>query len=237
MIGGGTLPLPGADPVRHRLKEEATPRQSAAHPLFPVPVRPRSEVMASNPAPALVDAHGRTISYLRISVTDRCDLRCRYCMAEQMTFLPRSALLSAGGDRADRRALHRARRHQDPADRRRAAGAPRRRSSWSRRLGRHVGHGLDELTMTTNGTRLRRACRGAVRRRHPADQRQPRQPRSRTASATSPAMATSRRCSTASPRRKAAGLRGQDQHGRAQGPERGRDRADARLVRRRGPST
>ncbi|PNB40085.1 cyclic pyranopterin phosphate synthase, partial [Pseudomonas sp. FW305-130] len=46
------------------------------------------------PAPRLVDRHGRTISYLRISVTDRCDLRCRYCMAEQMTFLPKSAILS-----------------------------------------------------------------------------------------------------------------------------------------------
>ncbi|MEO9129996.1 MAG: radical SAM protein, partial [Sphingomonas sp.] len=45
-------------------------------------------------ATALIDRHGRTISYLRISVTDRCDLRCRYCMAKQMTFLPRAALLS-----------------------------------------------------------------------------------------------------------------------------------------------
>ena len=44
--------------------------------------------------PALIDQHGRTISYLRISVTDRCDLRCRYCMAEEMTFLPRDQLLS-----------------------------------------------------------------------------------------------------------------------------------------------
>ncbi|GAA3271227.1 hypothetical protein GCM10020258_46050 [Sphingomonas yabuuchiae] len=43
---------------------------------------------------SLVDRHGRTIRYLRISVTDRCDLRCRYCMAEQMTFLPRAKLLS-----------------------------------------------------------------------------------------------------------------------------------------------
>ena len=44
---------------------------------------PSSDVWHS--APALIDRHGRTISYLRISVTDRCDLRCRYCMAEQMT--------------------------------------------------------------------------------------------------------------------------------------------------------
>ena len=42
----------------------------------------------------LVDGHGRTIRYLRVSVTDRCDLRCRYCMAEKMTFLPRRSLLA-----------------------------------------------------------------------------------------------------------------------------------------------
>ena len=42
----------------------------------------------------LTDQHGRMIRYLRISVTDRCDLRCRYCMAENMTFLPRAKLLS-----------------------------------------------------------------------------------------------------------------------------------------------
>ena len=54
-------------------------------------------MMSSAPAlidRKLVDRHGRTISYLRISVTDRCDLRCRYCMAEHMTFLPKAALLS-----------------------------------------------------------------------------------------------------------------------------------------------
>src|SRR3954467_8583191 len=45
-------------------------------------------------ADRLVDGQGRTITYLRISVTDRCDLRCRYCMSEAMTFLPRDALLS-----------------------------------------------------------------------------------------------------------------------------------------------
>ena len=52
-------------------------------------------VNAENPTGrSLIDQHGRTIRYLRISVTDRCDLRCRYCMAEQMTFLPRAKLLS-----------------------------------------------------------------------------------------------------------------------------------------------
>ena len=44
--------------------------------------------------PALVDPFGRMVSYLRVSVTDRCDLRCVYCMSENMTFLPRKDLLS-----------------------------------------------------------------------------------------------------------------------------------------------
>ena len=46
------------------------------------------------PRTALTDALGRRISYLRISVTDRCDLRCRYCMAERMTFLPKDQVLT-----------------------------------------------------------------------------------------------------------------------------------------------
>src|SRR3954453_13469533 len=44
--------------------------------------------------PALVDGFGRTVSYLRVSVTDRCDLRCVYCMAEHMTFLPKAQVLT-----------------------------------------------------------------------------------------------------------------------------------------------
>ncbi|MBN9250328.1 MAG: radical SAM protein, partial [Mesorhizobium sp.] len=42
----------------------------------------------------MIDPFGRTISYLRVSVTDRCDFRCRYCMAEAMTFLPRAEILA-----------------------------------------------------------------------------------------------------------------------------------------------
>jgi cyclic pyranopterin phosphate synthase len=42
----------------------------------------------------LLDSHGRAITYVRLSITDRCDLRCIYCMAEDMTFLPRSEVLS-----------------------------------------------------------------------------------------------------------------------------------------------
>lgn len=104
-------------------------------------------------APALIDRHGRTIRYLRVSVTDRCDLRCRYCMAEKMTFLPRSELLALEeialiAERFVARGVSKIRlTGGEPLVRRDAI-------DLVRRLGRHVGAGLDELTMTTNGTRL-----------------------------------------------------------------------------------
>lgn len=104
-------------------------------------------------APALIDRHGRTISYLRVSVTDRCDLRCRYCMAEDMRFLPRDALLeldeiAAIAERFIARGVTKIRL---------TGGEPLVRRGvidLARRLGRQVGQGLDELTLTTNGTRL-----------------------------------------------------------------------------------
>jgi len=104
-------------------------------------------------APTLIDGHGRTISYLRISVTDRCDLRCRYCMAEEMTFLPKAQLLSLEeiaiiAERFVARGINKIRLSGgEPLVRRDVA-------ELARRLGRQIGHGLDELTMTTNGTRL-----------------------------------------------------------------------------------
>ncbi|MGI4947146.1 MAG: GTP 3',8-cyclase MoaA [Janthinobacterium lividum] len=112
--------------------------------------------MANLPSPTaspMVDRHGRTISYLRISITDRCDLRCRYCMAEQMTFLPRSALLKLEeiaiiAERFIARGVRRIRLSGGEPLVRRDVG------ELVRRLGGHVGGGLDELTMTTNGTRL-----------------------------------------------------------------------------------
>jgi cyclic pyranopterin phosphate synthase len=104
-------------------------------------------------AAPLIDGLGRAIRYLRISVTDRCDLRCRYCMAEAMTFLPRSALLQLEeiaviAERFMARGVRKIRL---------SGGEPLVRRDVGElvdRLGRHVGHGLDELTMTTNGTRL-----------------------------------------------------------------------------------
>ena len=103
--------------------------------------------------PSLVDPFGRIIRYLRISVTDRCDLRCRYCMAEQMTFLPRSALLSLDeiaiiAERFIARGVTKIRLSGGEPLVRRDVG------DLVRRLGRHVGAGLDELTLTTNATRL-----------------------------------------------------------------------------------
>ena len=101
----------------------------------------------------LIDRHGRAIRYLRVSVTDRCDLRCRYCMAEKMTFLPRSALLTL-----DEMALITERFIARGVTKVRLTGGEPlvRRDALDlvQRLGRHVGGGLDELTMTTNGTRL-----------------------------------------------------------------------------------
>lgn len=109
-------------------------------------------------APALIDAQGRTISYLRISVTDRCDLRCRYCMSEAMTFLPRSEVLSLEeialiAERFIARGVRKIRlTGGEPLVRRDMIDLARR---LGRRIGPDTGKGaLDELTLTTNGTKL-----------------------------------------------------------------------------------
>ena len=101
----------------------------------------------------MIDPFGRHISYLRVSVTDRCDLRCVYCMAEDMTFLPKSEVLSL--EELERlcgtfidlgvRKL------------RLTGGEPLVRKnvmSLVRALGSRIGSGLEELTLTTNGTQL-----------------------------------------------------------------------------------
>ena len=53
----------------------------------------KNDIVTPHQSP-LIDSFDRSISYLRLSVTDRCDFRCQYCMAEEMTFLPRSQVLS-----------------------------------------------------------------------------------------------------------------------------------------------
>ncbi|MCQ8184862.1 GTP 3',8-cyclase MoaA [Parvularcula maris] len=102
----------------------------------------------------LTDGMGRTISYLRLSVTDRCDLRCTYCMAERPDFLPRRDLLTP--DEIDR--LAEAFISRGVSKLRLTGGEPLVRRDFAgivRRLGRHVRSGaLDELTLTTNATLL-----------------------------------------------------------------------------------
>ncbi|WP_236000997.1 GTP 3',8-cyclase MoaA [Agrobacterium leguminum] len=104
----------------------------------------------------MIDPFGRTIAYLRVSVTDRCDFRCTYCMAEHMTFLPKKDLLtleelerlcSAFVDKGVRKL-------------RLTGGEPLVRKNIMQliqRLSRHLQSGaLDELTLTTNGSQLAR---------------------------------------------------------------------------------
>ncbi|HWA17850.1 MAG TPA: GTP 3',8-cyclase MoaA [Devosia sp.] len=106
----------------------------------------------------LVDRYGRTISYLRISVTDRCDLRCVYCMSEHMEFLPKAEILSF--EEIDSIASAFIARGTKRI--RLTGGEPLVRRDILElidRLGRRIGDGLDELTLTTNGTQLRRYAR------------------------------------------------------------------------------
>ncbi len=103
----------------------------------------------------MVDPFGRAISYLRVSVTDRCDLRCVYCMAEDMTFLPRADVLTL--EELDR--LCAAFIRLGVRKLRITGGEPlvrRNVMSLFERLGDRLGQGLDELTLTTNGTQLAR---------------------------------------------------------------------------------
>lgn len=103
----------------------------------------------------MIDPFGRDISYLRVSVTDRCDLRCVYCMAEDMTFLPKAEVLSL--EELDR--LCGAFIDLGVRKIRLTGGEPlvrRNVISLVRSLGARLGHGLDELTLTTNGTQLAR---------------------------------------------------------------------------------
>jgi len=104
----------------------------------------------------LIDPHGRAITYLRVSVTDRCDFRCVYCMAEDMTFLPKAEVLSIEElDQVCSAFVERGVRKL-----RMTGGEPlvrRNIMSLFRSLSRHLDSGaLDELTVTTNGSQLSR---------------------------------------------------------------------------------
>ncbi|WP_376088337.1 GTP 3',8-cyclase MoaA [Roseomonas sp. CCTCC AB2023176] len=101
----------------------------------------------------MLDPFGRRISYLRVSVTDRCDLRCTYCMAEDMTFLPKAKVLTL--EEIDR--LCGAFVSLGVERIRLTGGEPLVRRgvlSLFRSLGARIGDGLKELTVTTNGSQL-----------------------------------------------------------------------------------
>jgi len=101
----------------------------------------------------MIDSFGRRISYVRLSVTDRCDFRCRYCMGERMSFVPNRQLLSFAEievlvDLLIARGVSRVRL---------TGGEPLVRRGvleLVERLGRRIGRGLEELTLTTNGSQL-----------------------------------------------------------------------------------
>ena len=101
----------------------------------------------------MVDSFGRRIDYVRLSVTDRCNLRCTYCMAEEMEFLPRRDLLTL--EEISQLAAHLVARGVKRI--RLTGGEPLVRKGFTdlaRMLGRLLDSGLKELTLTTNGTRL-----------------------------------------------------------------------------------
>jgi len=112
---------------------------------MPTPLATRPDTM--------IDPFGRHVTYLRVSVTDRCDFRCSYCMSEHMTFLPKKDLLSL--EELDR--LCSAFVAKGVRKLRITGGEPlvRKNILWLfRALSRHLGGGLDELTLTTNGSQL-----------------------------------------------------------------------------------
>ena len=107
----------------------------------------------------MIDPFGRHITYLRVSVTDRCDFRCVYCMAEDMTFLPKAEVLSL--EELERLCSAFVRRGVKKL--RLTGGEPLVRKnvmSLFRGLGRHLESGaLEELTLTTNGSQLAKYAR------------------------------------------------------------------------------
>ena len=109
---------------------------------------------------SMIDPFGRSVTYLRVSVTDRCDFRCVYCMTENMTFLPKADLLTLEElDRVCSAFVRKGVRKLrltggEPLVRRDVIGL-------FQGLGRHLGQGtLDELTLTTNGSQLDRFAVG-----------------------------------------------------------------------------
>ena len=152
----------------------------------------------------LVDQFQRRISYLRLSVTDRCDLRCAYCMPERQVFLPRSEVLTL--EEMHRMALGFIARGITKI--RLTGGEPLVRRDMIelvRAIGRKLGDGLEELTLTTNGTQLAQHAEAlfeaGVRRVNVSLDSIAR------SSSASPGATVCRRCSKASPPRALPGWR------------------------------
>lgn len=113
-------------------------------------------ISKTTPVAPMIDPFGRAITYLRVSVTDRCDFRCTYCMAEHMTFLPKKDLLSLEElDRLCSTFIDKGVRKI-----RLTGGEPLVRKNIMHLIGslsRHIeADRLDELTLTTNGSQLSR---------------------------------------------------------------------------------
>ena len=101
----------------------------------------------------LIDPFGREINYLRVSVTDRCDFRCTYCMSEDMQFLPKKDVLSL----EEIEEICKSFMKLGTRKIRLTGGEPLVRKGIMQvinNLGKEVGKGLDELTITTNGSQL-----------------------------------------------------------------------------------
>ena len=118
--------------------------------------RVQSSMTPSNRQSPIIDPFGRAVSYLRVSVTDRCDFRCVYCMSEDMSFLPKAEVLTL--EELDR--VCSAFVGLGITKLRLTGGEPLVRKnimSLIRSLGRHIDSGaLRELTLTTNGSQLER---------------------------------------------------------------------------------
>ena len=103
----------------------------------------------------MIDPFGRAVSYLRVSVTDRCDFRCVYCMSEDMAFLPKKDLLTL--EELDR--LCSIFIDKGVKKLRITGGEPLVRRdimTLFQSLSKKLGNGLEELTLTTNGSQLER---------------------------------------------------------------------------------
>src|SRR5580692_1061437 len=145
-----SAPIPIAPPHSCASRNAWLPR----HPRWPCSTPPWGETAAlACYIRRMIDPFGRKITYLRVSVTDRCDFRCVYCMAEHMEFLPKAELLTL--EELER--LCGAFIAKGVERIRITGGEPLVRRDVMRlfeRLGARLGDGLQELTLTTNGSQL-----------------------------------------------------------------------------------